>query len=155
VPGASGALDAVFSVIIVGMVSIYLVLDGRRFLHWATGNTPLRHRRTVSFFVQRLDRVMGGYIRGQLLLCLAMAILIGFGMWVIGVPFPLALAVLAFVLEFIPMIGLWLVGAAGAAGAGCRARGKCPRGQHPLAEIAGTCGGRASPGLALCPAGFR
>ena len=29
----------------------------------------------------------------------------------IGVPFPLVLAVLAFVLEFIPMIGLWLVGA--------------------------------------------
>jgi predicted PurR-regulated permease PerM len=111
VPVASGLLGAVFSVIIVGIVSIYLVLDGGRFLHWATGNTPLSHRRNVSFFVQSLDRVMGGYIRGQLLLCLAIAILIGFGMWVIGVPFPLVLAVLAFVLEFIPMIGLWLVGA--------------------------------------------
>jgi predicted PurR-regulated permease PerM len=111
VPVASGLLGVVFNAIIVGMVSIYLVLDGGRFLHWATGNTPLSHRRNVSFFVQSLDRVMGGYIRGQLLLCLAIAILIGFGMWVIGVPFPLVLAVLAFVLEFIPMIGLWLVGA--------------------------------------------
>ena len=111
VPVASGLLGVAFNAIIVGMVSIYLVLDGGRFLHWATGNTPLSHRRNVAFFVQSLDRVMGGYIRGQLLLCLSIAILIGFGMWVIGVPFPLVLAVLAFVLEFIPMIGLWLVGA--------------------------------------------
>ena len=111
VPVASGLFGMVFNAVIVGIVSIYLVLDGGRFLHWASGNTPLSHRRNVSFFVQSLDRVMGGYIRGQLLLCLAIAILIGFGMWVIGVPFPLVLAVLAFVLEFIPMIGLWLVGA--------------------------------------------
>jgi predicted PurR-regulated permease PerM len=111
VPVASGLLGMVFNAVIVGIVSIYLVLDGGRFLHWASGNTPLSHRRNASFFVQSLDRVMGGYIRGQLLLCLAIAILIGFGMWVIGVPFPLVLAVLAFVLEFIPMIGLWLVGA--------------------------------------------
>jgi predicted PurR-regulated permease PerM len=111
VPVASGLLGMVFNAVIVGIVSIYLVLDGGRFLHWATGNTPLSHRRNVSFFVQSLDRVMGGYIRGQLLLCLAIAILIGFGMWVVRVPFPLVLAVLAFVLEFIPMIGLWLVSA--------------------------------------------
>jgi predicted PurR-regulated permease PerM len=111
VPVASGLLGAIFNAIIVGIVSIYLVLDGGRFLNWATVNTPVRHRRNVSFFIQSLDRVMGGYIRGQLLLCLAIAVMIGLFMWVIGVPFPLVLAVLAFVFEFIPMIGLWLVGA--------------------------------------------
>jgi predicted PurR-regulated permease PerM len=87
------------------------VLDGGRFLSWATSNTPVGHRRNASFFIQSLDRVMGGYIRGQLLLCLAISVMIGLSMWFIGVPFPLVLAVLAFVFEFIPMIGLWLVGA--------------------------------------------
>jgi predicted PurR-regulated permease PerM len=111
VPVASGLLSVIFNAVIVGIVSIYLVLDGGRFLNWATRNTPVTHRRNVSFFIQSLDRVMGGYIRGQLLLCLAISIMIGFGMWVVGVPFPLVLAVLAFVFEFIPMIGLWLVGA--------------------------------------------
>jgi predicted PurR-regulated permease PerM len=111
VPVASGLLSVIFNAIIVGIVSIYLVLDGGRFLNWVTGNTPVTHRRNVSFFVQSLDRVMGGYIRGQLLLCLAIAVMIGVGMAFVGVPFPLVLAVLAFVFEFIPMIGLWLVGA--------------------------------------------
>jgi predicted PurR-regulated permease PerM len=111
VPVASGLLAVIFNAIIVGIVSIYLVLDGGRFLNWATGNTPVAHRRNVSFFIQSLDRVMGGYIRGQLLLCLAIALMVGVLMWFIGVPFPLVLAVLAFVFEFIPMIGLWLVGA--------------------------------------------
>ena len=43
---------------------------------------------------------MGGYIRGQLLLCLAICDPDRrLGMWVIGVPFPLVLAVLAFILS--------------------------------------------------------
>jgi predicted PurR-regulated permease PerM len=111
VPLATGALSVLFNVVIVGIVSIYLVLDGGRFLNWATKNTPVAQRRNVSFFIQSLDQVMGGYVRGQLLLCLAISIMIGVGMWAVGVPFPLVLAVLAFVFEFIPMIGLWLVGA--------------------------------------------
>jgi predicted PurR-regulated permease PerM len=111
VPLAAGALSVLFNVVIVGIVSIYLVLDGGHFLNWATKNTPVAQRRNVSFFIRSLDQVMGGYVRGQLLLCLAIAIMIGVGMWVVGVPFPLVLAVLAFVFEFIPMIGLWLVGA--------------------------------------------
>ena len=98
VPVASGLLGIVFNALIVGIVSIYLVLDGGRFLHWATGNTPLSHRRTGSFFIQSLDRVMGGYIRGQLLLCLDLDPDWRW-QWVIGVPFPLVLAVLAFVLN--------------------------------------------------------
>jgi predicted PurR-regulated permease PerM len=111
VPLTAGLLTVIFNAVIVGMVSIYLVLDGSRFLKWATGNTPVAHRRNVSFFVQSLDRVMGGYIRGQLLLCLAISVMIAVFMGIIGVPFWPVLAVLAFLFEFIPMIGLWLVGA--------------------------------------------
>ena len=111
VPVTAGLLTVIFNAVIVGMVSIYLVLDGSRFLKWATGNTPVTHRRNVSFFVQSLDRVMGGYIRGQLLLCLAISVMIAVFMGIIGVPFWPVLAVLAFIFEFIPMIGLWLVGA--------------------------------------------
>jgi predicted PurR-regulated permease PerM len=111
VPVTAGLLTVVFDAVIVGMVSIYLVLDGSRFLKWATSNTPVTHRRNVSFFIQSLDRVMGGYIRGQLLLCLAISVMIAVFMGLIGVPFWPILAVLAFLFEFIPMIGLWLVGA--------------------------------------------
>jgi len=111
VPVTAGLLTVIFNAVIVGMVSIYLVLDGSRFLKWATGNTPITHRRNVSFFVQSLDRVMGGYIRGQLLLCLAISVMIAVFMAIIRVPFWPVLAVLAFLFEFIPMIGLWLVGA--------------------------------------------
>jgi predicted PurR-regulated permease PerM len=86
-PVTTGLVGVVFNVVIVGMVSIYLVLDGSRFLKWATGNTPIAHRRNISFFIQSLDRVMGGYIRGQLLLCLAIAVMIAIFMAIIRVPF--------------------------------------------------------------------
>jgi predicted PurR-regulated permease PerM len=58
-----------------------------------------------------LQRVVGGYIRGQLLLCGIIGVLVGIGMQLIGVPYALLLGVLAFVLEFIPVLGTLVSGA--------------------------------------------
>jgi predicted PurR-regulated permease PerM len=58
-----------------------------------------------------LQRVVGGYIRGQLIMCGLIGVLVGAGMYVIGVPFALLLGVLAFVLEFIPVLGTLTSGA--------------------------------------------
>jgi predicted PurR-regulated permease PerM len=61
--------------------------------------------------VTTVNHVIGGYIRGQLLLSLIISVLVGVGMWLLRVPHPLFLAAVAFVFEFVPMIGLWIVGA--------------------------------------------
>jgi predicted PurR-regulated permease PerM len=52
--------------------------------------------------------VIGGYIRGVLLL----ALLIGVGLAVLGVPYAVLLGVLAFFMEFIPVLGVFISGVA-------------------------------------------
>jgi formamidopyrimidine-DNA glycosylase len=74
-------------------------------------NTPITYRDHLSVLLVSLNRVISGYIRGQLLLSLIIAALVGAGMWLLGVPNPLFLAVVAFVFEFVPMVGLWIIGA--------------------------------------------
>src|SRR5438105_4486058 len=72
---------------------------------------PHRQRSRVRFFLSTLQRIVGGYIRGQLLLCSLIGVLVGIGMTVLGVPYALLLGVLAFVLEFIPVLGTLVSGA--------------------------------------------
>src|SRR5579884_3327778 len=92
VPLITGVFDFVLDIIIVAVLSIYLLIEGSRFKKWIHTNVPLEQRERAQFLINTFERVIGGYIRGQLTL----SILIG---------------VLAFVLEFIPVLGTLTSGA--------------------------------------------
>lgn len=111
VPLLTGLVGAILDVILVAVLSIYLLADGSRVSNWLRGNMPEPQQGRVTFFLDTLQRVVGGYIRGQLLLCGLVGLLVGIGMQVIGVPFALLLGVLAFLLEFIPILGTLVSGA--------------------------------------------
>jgi hypothetical protein len=59
-----------------------------------------------------LQRVVGGYIRGQLILSTLIGLLVGLGMALFRLPYAVLLGVMAFILEFIPIIGVFISGAA-------------------------------------------
>ncbi len=111
VPLLTGIVGAVLDVILVAVISIYLLAGGARVSNWLRGNMPDQLQGRMRLLLDTLQRVVGGYIRGQLLLCGLIGILVGVGMQVIGVPFALLLGVLAFVLEFIPVLGTLVSGA--------------------------------------------
>ena len=111
VPLLTGLVGAVLDVILVAVISIYLLAGGSRVSDWLRRNMPDQQQGRMRFLLDTLQRVVGGYIRGQLLLCGLIGILVGVGMQVIGVPFALLLGVLAFVLEFIPVLGTLVSGA--------------------------------------------
>jgi len=111
VPLLTGLVGAVLDVVLVAVLSIYLLVDGARVSDWLRRNMPQQQQGPMRFLLDTLQRVVGGYIRGQLLLCGFVGLLVGVGMQVIGVPFALLLGVLAFVLEFIPVLGTLVSGA--------------------------------------------
>ena len=101
----------VIDVIIVTSLSIYFLIDGPRVLTWIRSNTPMRENDNVTFFMETVDRMMGGFLRGQITLSAIMSIIIGVSLVIIGVPYALLLAVIVFVLEFVPQIGAYISGA--------------------------------------------
>jgi predicted PurR-regulated permease PerM len=111
VPLLTGLIGAILDVILVSVMSIYLVTAGSRLSEWFRRNMPDQQQGRIRFLLETLQRVIGGYIRGQVLLCGLIGFLVGAGMYVIGVPFALLLGVLAFVLEFIPVLGTLVSGA--------------------------------------------
>src|SRR5579859_1268871 len=111
VPLLTGLFGGILDFILVAVLSIYLLTSGSQVTGWLRRNMPDQQQGRVRFLLDTLQRVVGGYIRGQLIMCGLIGVLVGAGMYVIGVPFALLLGVLAFVLEFIPVLGTLTSGA--------------------------------------------
>ena len=98
-----GALLA--DVVLALFISFYLVKDGPDIRRRALRAVPERHREKALFLEENIARVVGGYLRGQLVLALTIGVLAGLGCWVLGLPYAIVLGVLAGLFELVPMFG--------------------------------------------------
>ena len=108
IPLLTGFFSFLLDVVVVAVLSIYFLIDGSRITTWFRTNMPQAAQ--ANFLLDTLQRVVGGYIRGQVLLCLLIGILVGGGLTLFHVPYALLLGVLAFILEFIPILGTLVSG---------------------------------------------
>lgn len=109
IPLISRAVDFLLDMVVVAVITIYFMIDGPRISHWCRHNLP--DNAHPDFLLDTLQRIVGGYIRGQFLLAVIVGILVGAGMTLLRVPYGLLLGVLAFILEFIPILGTIVSGA--------------------------------------------
>lgn len=101
----SGAVATITDILLVLVITFYFVLDGHAMHNRAVRLLPAQYRDRWFFFEAALNRVLGGYIRGQLVVAATVGAAAGVGCWLIGVYFPIVIGVLAFLFELIPMIG--------------------------------------------------
>jgi predicted PurR-regulated permease PerM len=98
---ATSALDGV----LVLVISFYLLLDGPRLHRGSLALVPAAHHDKLQFLEESLGRVIGGYLRGQLVMGLTLGVLVGVVMQAMGMPYALVLGVLAGLFEMVPMLG--------------------------------------------------
>ena len=115
---ATGVLTGVgtfASLVVTGLLALVLaflfVKDGDRFLPWLRRFVGPRVGGHLAVVLDRVWDTLGGFIRGQALVSLADAVLIGAGLLIVGVPLALPLAVLTFIGGFIPIVGAIVAGA--------------------------------------------
>lgn len=66
--------------------------------------------RRLRLMGERAVSVLGGYVRGTVIVALVDALFIGAGLWIVGVPLAFPLAVIVFITAFIPVVGATLAG---------------------------------------------
>jgi predicted PurR-regulated permease PerM len=101
----TGLVTLATDIMLVLVIAFYLLLDGAGMRNWALRFLPGAARERWFFIEATLNRVLGGYIRGQIIVALTVGVMAGLGCAVLGVQFPLVIGLLAFLFEFIPMIG--------------------------------------------------
>lgn len=91
----------------------YILKDSEKLSKAFYSAFPPRMARHVNGIVSVIDRVLGRWIRAQLVLSAIVAILCFIGLSALGIQFAPALAVFQGIMEFIPILGPWIGGAFG------------------------------------------
>lgn len=101
-----GAFNNVVNLFTMMVVVFYLIMERKnlhKYLLFMFGETSRESKAEV--FVTRLEKKLGGWVRGQLTLMLFVGVLTYFGLLFIGVDYSVPLAFLAGLLEIMPNIG--------------------------------------------------
>lgn len=107
----TSVLGTIVDIVLVLILSVYLTANGRKIGHALRREAPDSQRMHAILTIAIVNQVVGGYIRGQLTLAALIGFLVGVGMLILHVPYAALLGVLAFFMEFIPVIGVLVSGA--------------------------------------------
>lgn len=108
--GAVVVVEVVAGVLLAIVALFFLLKDGERIWAWAVSLAPPQRREDVAAIGERAWAALGGYVRGQSLVALFDAVLIGIALAVLGVPLVIPLAVLTFFGAYVPVVGATLTG---------------------------------------------
>ncbi|MEU5886486.1 AI-2E family transporter [Streptomyces sp. NPDC047461] len=110
VTGVSTVLNGLVTGVVALFLMFFFLKDGPRFLPWLARQLPGRLATDVPTVAARSWNTLGAFVRSQAAVGLIDAVLIGLGLWILGVPLVLPLAVLTFVSAFVPIVGALFAG---------------------------------------------
>jgi predicted PurR-regulated permease PerM len=99
------ATRGIFIAIVILVLAFYWTLDGTRIIQSFLLLVPQNRREDISELISEMETKVGSYIAGQGLLCLIIGVTALIVYQLIGLPNALVLALLAGVLEAVPMVG--------------------------------------------------
>lgn len=100
-------------VVLAPIIAFYLLVDLPRLLVVAESLVPARARDDASVLATRLNRAVGGFFRGQLLVALIVGVMISIGLALIDLPFWLIVGMVAGLCNVVPLVGPWAGGVLG------------------------------------------
>jgi predicted PurR-regulated permease PerM len=99
---------SLFSVITVFLLAFYWLTERTAIKRGILRFVPAAHARHVNAVWLEVEERLGAWVRGQLLVMLAIGAMAGVAFVVLGLPNPLILAVLAGLFEIVPIVGPFL-----------------------------------------------
>ncbi|MFI5495134.1 AI-2E family transporter [Actinoplanes sp. NPDC051859] len=110
VTGVNTIVNGLVTTVLALFLMFFFLKDGPRFLPWLTRQLPGRLSVDVPVVASRSWDTLGAFVRSQAFVGLLDAVFIGLGLWIVGVPLVLPLAVLTFVTAFVPIVGALFAG---------------------------------------------
>lgn len=89
-------------------LAVYIMIDRDRLRGALFAIVPRTHHMKLSRILIKLETIVGGYVRGQIITCAMMAAFLFILLTVCGVPNALAIAVFGGIADVLPFVGIFL-----------------------------------------------
>ena len=103
---SGGALAAaVISLFLIPILAFYLLRDWDTIMARLGALVPSQQRATVFRLARETDQVLGAFLRGQILVMIALAVIYSIGLSLVGLEFAIAIGVVSGLVSFVPYLG--------------------------------------------------
>ena len=99
------AVGAATSIVLVLVLSLYFLVDGKRLYAWLLAYVPRTHRKKMALTVPEVFNVVRAYVRAQMLTSFLFASFAFSVLSLLGVPAALSLALFAGLANVVPVVG--------------------------------------------------
>jgi len=99
------ALTTIIGFFIFLFAGFYFLKDGEAMMRSLLEDIPSKYKSDISLLFSKIGDVLGGYLRGQILMVFLVSLVLYFALSIIGVKFALILAIFSGFVEIIPIIG--------------------------------------------------
>ena len=100
-----GVFDFILLIALIPFIAFYFLKDYPALKKMVWYLTPHKWRKKGIAFLQDVNVSLGGYIRGQIFVCVLIGICSSALFWLVGMPYPLLLGVIVGVTNIIPYFG--------------------------------------------------
>ncbi|HEX5304789.1 MAG TPA: AI-2E family transporter [Dyella sp.] len=100
-----GVLMWMTNLVLIPVVAFYLLRDWDRLVAWIDSMLPRSIEPTVAHLARESDKVLGAFVRGQMLVMLALGVFYGGGLAVVGLSVGPLIGMIAGLLSFVPYLG--------------------------------------------------
>ncbi|PKP84821.1 MAG: AI-2E family transporter [Alphaproteobacteria bacterium HGW-Alphaproteobacteria-2] len=102
---ALNVINALVFIVVVPVVAFYLLLDWDRMIARIDELLPRDHAPVIRRLAGEIDRVLAGFVRGQLSVCMILGAAYALALIVVGLKYGLVVGLVAGLLTFIPYVG--------------------------------------------------
>jgi len=100
------ALISLLSLLIITpIIAIYLAIDWQRMIATILDWFPPEHRRDVRALGSEIHEAVAGFVRGQVLICLVLALLYASALQALGLKHAIVIGIAAGLISFVPYLG--------------------------------------------------
>ena len=103
--GGQAAVNWLMNLVLIPVVTFYLLRDWDRLVEGIRQLLPRSVEPTVSKVAGEIDEVLGAFIRGQLLVMIALGVIYALGLWAVGLDLAFIIGMGAGLLSIVPYLG--------------------------------------------------
>src|SRR5690606_8181989 len=109
--GGMAVLGFLGVLLVTPVVAFYLLMDWDHLVSAVDDYLPRQHRPTILAIARDLDRVLSGFVRGQMTVCMILGTFYAVALMLVGLKFGLLIGLFAGLISFIPFVGSIVGGA--------------------------------------------
>lgn len=103
--GTVGLVKNFISILVVLVMVFYMTVKEEGIKKFIISITPEKHRTYAASSTEKIEKKIGRWVQGQIVLMFLIFVLVFVGLYLIGIPYALALALFAGLMEIVPYGG--------------------------------------------------